>query len=100
MKVKNKTRLLNELAKSVETPWEFIEAIVSLEGLTIMQAVNKVGISAQQYYVFKNQRSIGVRTCLKFSEAFEINPTILNRVLADFNLKKILEEQSKETTNN
>ena len=46
MKVKNKTRLLNELAKSVETPWEFIEAIVSLEGLTIMQVVNKVGISA------------------------------------------------------
>lgn len=91
MKVKNKPKLLKSLADSVDSPWEFIEAIASLEGMTIPEVTEKAGITKEQYYVSKNQKVMGVKVALKFSRAFEIDPTILNRIVADYNLKKILE---------
>ena len=90
MKVKNKPKLLKALAESVDSPWEFVEAIVSLEGMTIPKAAEKAGITNVQYYVSRNQKVMGVKVALKFSRAFEIDPTILNRIVADYNLKKIL----------
>lgn len=90
MKVKNKPKLLKSLADSVESPWEFVEAIASLEGMTIPKVAEKAGITKEQYYVSKNQKVMGVKVALKFSRAFEIDPTILNRIVADYNLKKIL----------
>ena len=91
MKVKNKPRLLKSLAESVDSPWEFVEAIASLEGMTMAEVAEKAGITKEQYYVSKNQKVMGVKVALKFSRAFEIDPTILNRIVADYNLKKILE---------
>ena len=90
MKVKNKPELLKALADSVDSPWEFVEAIASLEGMTMAEASEKAGITREQYYVSKNQKVIGIKLALKFSRAFEIDPTILNRIVADYNLKKIL----------
>lgn len=90
MKVKNKPRLLKTLADSVDSPWEFVEAIASLEGMAMAEAAEKAGITKEQYYVSKNQKIMGVKVALKFSRAFEIDPTILNRIAADYNLKKIL----------
>lgn len=90
MQIKNKTRFLKELAKIVETPWEFIEAIASLEGLNMAQVAEKAGVSSQQYHTSKNQKCMGIKVALKYSNAFEIDPNILNRILADYNLKKVL----------
>ena len=91
MEVKNKPRLLKALADSVDSPWEFIEAVAALENLTMAEAAEKAGITREQYYVSKNQKVMGIKVALKFSRAFEIDPTTLNRITADFNLKKILE---------
>ena len=91
MKVKNKPKLLKALAESVDDPWEFIKAVATLENMTMAEAVEKAGITTKHYYVSKNQKSMGIKIALKFSRAFEIDPMILNRVVADYNLKKILE---------
>ena len=90
MKVKNKPKLLKALAESVDSPWEFVEAIASLEGMTIPKVAEKAGITNVQYYVSRNQKVMGIKVALRFSRAFEIDPTILNRIVADYNLKKIL----------
>ena len=93
MDVKTKPKLLREIANSVNSPWEFIEALAALEGLSMQQVAEKAGITAAHYYVSKNQKSMGISVALKFSNAFEIDPNILNRVLADFNLRKIINRQ-------
>lgn len=95
MKVKNKTRLITELAKSVESPWEFVEAIIALEGLSDTEAAGKIGISVAHLYVLRNEKKIGLRTGFKISEGFGINPQILNRVIADYNLK-VFQESLKQ----
>ena len=41
MKVKNKPRLLKAIADSVDSPWEFVEAIASLEGMTMAEVAEK-----------------------------------------------------------
>ena len=93
MNVKTKPKLVRDLANSVDNPWEFIEALSALEGLRVCQVAEKAGISAAHYYVSKNQKSMGISTALKLSNAFEIDPYILNRVLADFNLRKLIDQQ-------
>ena len=90
MKVKNKPRLLKAIAEFVDSPWEFVEAIASLEGMTMAEVAEKAGITKVHYNVSKNQKVMGVKVALKLSRAFEIDPTILNRIVADYNLKKIL----------
>lgn len=90
MKVKNKPRLLKAIADSVDDPWEFVKVVATLEGMTMAEAMEKAGITKKHFYVSKNQKSIGIKVALKFSRAFEIDPTILNRIVADYNLKKIL----------
>ena len=91
MEIKKHPKLLKELANSVSSPWEFIEALASLENLSIAEVAERAGITREHYYVSKNQKSMGTRVALKFSRVFEIDPTILNRITADFNLRKILE---------
>jgi plasmid maintenance system antidote protein VapI len=97
MELKNKTRLLNELAKSVETPWEFVGALIALEGLTSEEAADRIGISRAHLHVLKNGKGIGMRVGVKISNAFGIDPIILNRIQADYNLKNFLKK--KDGTN-
>ena len=49
MKVKNKPRLLKAIADSVDSPWEFVEAIASLEGMTMAETAEQAGITKEQY---------------------------------------------------
>lgn len=91
MRVKNRPKLLKTLADSVDNPWEFVEAIASLEGVTMVEVAEKAGITKEHYYVSKNQKVMGAKLALKLSRAFEIDPTFLNRIAADYSLKKILE---------
>ena len=95
MQVKNKTRLITELAKSVENPWEFVEALIALEGLHDTEAAEKIGVSVAHLYVLRNEKKIGLKVGLKISEGFGINPQILNRVIADYNLK-VYQESLKQ----
>ena len=95
MQVKNKTRLITELAKSVENPWEFVEALIALEGLPDVDAAEKIGISVEHLYVLRSCKKIGIKVGLKISEGFGINPQIFNHVIADYNLK-ILQESLKQ----
>ena len=95
MQVKNKTRLITELAKSVENPWEFVEALIALEGLSDTEAAEKIGISVGYFYVLRNAKKIGLKTGFKISEGFGINPQIFNRVIADYNLK-VFQESLKQ----
>ena len=95
MQVKNKTRLITELAKSVENPWEFVEALIALEGLSDTEAAEKMKISTAHLYVLRNNKKIGLKVGFKISEGFGINPQILNRAIADYNLR-VFQESLKQ----
>ncbi len=94
MKIKNKTRLLKELEKSVDNPWEFIEAVVALSRMSLPEAMQMCNMSISGYYVSKNTGIMGMQVGLKFSLGFGIDPNILNHVIADYTLKKLLEKQT------
>ncbi len=96
MQVKNKTRLITELAKSVENPWEFVEALIALEGLSDTEAAKKIGISLAHLYVLRNEKKMGLKVGLKISEGFGINPQVLNHVIADYNLRVLQESLQQQ----
>lgn len=91
MKLKNKTRLLKELAKESNTPIEFIEYIMALQQQNAHDLAEASGISIQHYYVIRSQlrngQSIGTSLCVKLAKGLDINPAILNWVVAEYNLK-------------
>lgn len=95
METKKHPKLLKELANSVSNPWEFVEALIALEGLSDTEAAEKIGISTQYLYVLRNEKKMGLKIGFKISEGFGINPQIFNRVIADYNLK-VFQESLKQ----
>ena len=89
---------MRALANSSDTPWQFMEAVFALEGLTVSKAAEKMGISKAGYYVAKNADIISLEKGLTFSEAFGINPTIVNHLIADYKLQKIQESRKQNQT--
>ena len=94
MKLKNKIRLLNELARESENPKEFIQHCMSLQNQSVNDIVENIDMTAEHFYValsnIANGGSIGIRVIVKISKGLDIDPNILNRLVADYNLKKHL----------
>ena len=102
MKLKNKTRLLNELAKEVENPKEFIRGVMALQNQDIDDFYAKSKITPQYFHVIMSQlrtgkQSIGTALCVKISRGLDINPFILNRIIGDYNLKRYLSKLENGT---
>jgi hypothetical protein len=99
MKLKNKKRLLNELSKEVTSPKEFIYAVMTLQQQSVDDVVKDVGMTSAHFYVAMNQiekgQGIGIKVCVKIAEGLDIDPAILNRIVADYNLKMFLEGRRK-----
>ena len=91
MKCKNKLRLLKELAELSENPKDFIYYVMALQHQTAQDVIEKTEMTLAHFYVIMSQiekgKGIGVKTCYKLSQGLDIDPTILNRVVADYNLK-------------
>jgi hypothetical protein len=99
MKLKNKKRLLDELAKESENPKNFIYNVMALQQQAANDVAEKAGITTAHFYVAMNQiskgQSIGIKMCVKISNGLDIEPSILCRIVADYNLKCYLESQRK-----
>lgn len=99
MKLKNKKKLLNEISKEVDSPKEFIYAVMALQQQTADDVAEKAGITATHFYVAMSQiskgQSIGIKMCVKISNGLDIEPSILCRMVADYNLKCYLEDKRK-----
>ncbi len=94
MKLKNKKRLLDELARESENPKEFIRGIMALQQQTAESITQNVDMTPQHFYVAMNQlnngQSIGVKTCVKIANGLDISPIILYRVITDYSIKQYL----------
>lgn len=100
MKLKNKKRLLNELSKEATNPKEFIYAVMALQQQSAEDVVKNVDMTSAHFYVAMNQigkgQGIGTKVCVKIAEGLDIDPFVLNRMIADHNLKCFLEGRRKQ----
>ena len=95
MKLNRKKRLLDNLAREVETPEEFIDAVMALQGQTPQDVADASGITRAYFYVIlsglrQNTSSIGVATIVKIAKGLDIDPYALNRVVSDYKLRVYL----------
>lgn len=94
MKLKNKKRLLDELAKESENPKEFIQNVMALQHQTAENLTQNVSMTPQHFYVVMHQlskgKSLGVETCTKIAQGLDINPITLYRVVADYCITQYL----------
>lgn len=94
MKLKNKARLLNELARSVESPKEFIKSVMVLQGQSVNDLTESANMTSEHFYVMMSQvshgQSIGVKVCVKIVRGLDIDPHILYRIIADYELNNYL----------
>lgn len=101
MKLKNKKRLLSELAKESTSPREFIYNVMALQGQSAEDLVKDIEMTTAHFYVTMNQiargGSIGVKVCAKISKGLDIDPFILNRLVAEYNLEKYLKASNNES---
>lgn len=95
MKLKNKKRLLDELSKESKNPKEFIYSVMALQQQSAGDVVKDIDMTPAHFYVAMNQiekgQVFGCKVCVKIAEGLDIDPTILNRLVADYNLKCYLE---------
>lgn len=95
MKIKDKVRLLNELAKSVENPKEFIYCIMGLQHQQAADVVNSIDMEVSHFYVcisdLNKGKTINHKTCIELAKGLDIDPIILNSVISKFALKKYME---------
>ena len=94
MKLKNKKRLLDELARESENPKEFIRNIMALQQQTAESITQNIDMTPQHFYVmmsqFNNGQSIGVKTCVKIANGLDIDPITLYRVITDYSIRQYL----------
>lgn len=91
MIIQNKKRLIKEVANSCDNPWEFIKILMALQNLNIEDVSEVCGLSTAHLYVIasdlKRGHSITIRTCEKVAKGINVDPYILNRVVADHAMK-------------
>ena len=99
MKLKSNKKLLKELANASENPKNFIYNVMALQQQTANDVAEKAGVTAAHFYVAMNQISkgqgIGIKMCVRISNGLDIEPSILCRMVADYNLKCYLEDKRK-----
>lgn len=95
MKLKNKVRLLKELAANSENPKEFIYHCMALQNQTSEDIVRDIDMTSAHFYVAMNQiangQFIGTKIIVNISRGLDIDPSILNTLVADYKLKKYLD---------
>ena len=99
MKLKNKKKLLNEISKEVDSPKEFIYAVMALQQQSAEDVCKNINMTREHFYVVMNQiekgGGMGVKVCVKIAEGLDIDPVVLNRISADYNLKMFLKGKRK-----
>lgn len=96
MKLKNKIRLLNELAKETSNPKEFIYACMALQNMSGGDLAKRMNMTSANFYVKMSQfesgsYSITIKTIIDISKGLDIPPAILNTIVANYNLNKYLD---------
>ena len=104
MKLKNKKRLLDELARESDNPKDFINSVMALQGQTAKDLVQNIDMTVDHFYVamssISHGQSIGIKVCAKIAQGLDINPLILNRLVADYNMNMYLESLENGTNQN
>ena len=100
MKLKNKKKLLQELANASEDPKNFIYGVMSLQHQTASEIAQAAEITTAHFYVAMSQiekgQSIGIKLCVGIANGLDIEPSILCKIVAEHNLKCYLKGTRKK----
>ena len=103
MELRNKKRLLKELADASEDPKSFIYNVMALQKQSAFDVAKKSGMTSEYFYVAMSQiakgYNIGVKTSVKIANGLGIEPSILWRIVSEHTLKCYLNKESKNGTN-
>ena len=90
MWVSESPNLLNDLAKDIRNPKEFLRCVMVLQNQTLEQVWSDAGITREHYYVLlydlKNGKRLTPETCTKIARALHISPRILYKVITDWEM--------------
>jgi hypothetical protein len=106
MKIQNKKRLIKEIANNCDNPWEFIRILMAMQNLNIDDVSEVCGLSTEHLYVMasglRKGHGITVSTCEKVAKGINVDPYVLNRVVADHAMKMHLMslEETEESLQN
>lgn len=98
MKLKNKTRLLTEICKEADTPADFVRYVMALQGQKAEDVIRNIDMTAAHFYVALSSKSFGTAVSVKICQGLDIDPQLLCRKVADYNLKKFLNSHNRKTT--
>lgn len=103
MELRNKKRLLKELADASEDPKSFIYNVMALQKQSAFDVVKKSGMTSEHFYVIMSQiakgQTVGVKTSVKIANGLGIEPSILWRIVSEHTLKCYLNKVEKESKN-
>lgn len=96
MKLKNKTRLLHELAKEASNPKDFIYYVMALQQQTAESLLKDIEMSAAHFYVLMGTLSKGAgispKLCNMIAKGLDIDPLLLYRVISDHTMNTYMEQ--------
>ena len=100
--LKNNKTLLNALAKHADNPKDFIYQVMAIQNQSVWDLVKNIGITAPHFYVsmcnIAKGNTLLPALCVKISKGLGINPYILNRIIADYNLKMYLNKEKQHVS--
>lgn len=94
MKLKDQPAIIEELVKAAKSPKEFIYDVIAIQHQTTEEVAQKAGMSICHFYVLMNciTKGSGItpQVCVRLSEALDIDPYILGRIIADYKINSYL----------
>ena len=104
MKLKNKTKLLNELAKESKNPADFIRYVMSIQDQKMSTIVEEMRMTQDHFYVclsnIRHGKSLTPKNIVDIANGLDIEPFILNRLFADHVLKEYLKRANNGINQN
>ena len=98
MKIKNKKKLLKELAKGAENPKQFIKCIMILQNMEAKDVVKAANMSLDTFYaaICDIVKGTGMREemCIRIAKGLDIDPCILTKVVYDYKIKLTLNKNN------
>ena len=95
--IRKNSKLWDYLAKESDSPASFLRSAMRIQGVTAEQMGKESGTTRDNVnmYTYKGTKHLpGTELCLRFATQLNLDPFILNRLVADYKMKKLIESQN------